>query len=73
MPVAAIWSRACCRVTLRNADANRSIWAAVACSAIATHAGSSSAVATRVIARTFEYDNVPAANAASTRGRPARA
>ena len=73
MPVAAIWSSASWRVALRNAEASRSICAAVACSAIVTHDTSSCAVATRVIARTFEYDNRPAANAASTTGRAASA
>jgi hypothetical protein len=49
--------------------------AAVACTAHSTRVASVSAVATRETARTFDYDNLPAANSPETSGndRSARA
>ena len=51
----------------------RSNWLAVSTAAISNKSSSLSATAARVKARTFEYDNVPLANAAAIFGNPSSA
>ena len=59
--------------TLRYARTNRSNCDAVCTSACSNNVDSGTRPATLVAARTFEYDNRPAANAASSNGNPVNA